>query len=145
MELFSQTCPENMIPIPAEENSKDWTCGCKEFYLFFPETNSCHEAYKQGPCPPENYLVLPPGEKVARCEKNPCLKDGLVFFEGSCASLYNPCGNSEKSLKLKEFDFKIRCSRSPVRATNIVTAPAKKCPKGTRRDSAGNCRRVVNG
>ena len=131
-----------MIPIPADENLTDWICECEESYLYFPTTNSCHEAYKQGPCPPENYLVLLPGEELAKCEKNPCLQDGLVFFEGSCVSLNNPCENSEikKYLRVDKSDFQLRCLE--VGFSPRVNAPPKECAKGSRRNSLGICKRI---
>ncbi|XP_033217238.1 uncharacterized protein LOC117173006 [Belonocnema kinseyi] len=137
-----KNCPENMIFIPSDENLNDWICHCEESDLYFPATNSCHEAYKRGPCPPENYLIFPPGEKWEKCEKNPCLQDGLVLFEGSCAPIKNPFGNYliKKLLRVHKFDLRSRFSRSTIKATNIVTAPVKPCPKGTRRDSSGICR-----
>lgn len=137
-----QTCPENMISYPLDENSTNWICDCLTSYLYFSGSNSCHEPYKRGPCPPENYLVLPPGEILARCEKNPCLEDGLVSFEGSCSRLNENCGQNEYNyLIVDQIDFKISCSTSVFHA--IITAPGKACPNGSRRSASGRCKRLL--
>ncbi|XP_033217239.1 uncharacterized protein LOC117173007 [Belonocnema kinseyi] len=137
-----QTCPENMISYALDENSTNWTCDCFASYLYFSKSDSCYEPYKQGPCPPENYLVLPPGEILARCEKNPCLEDGLVPFEGACSRLNEHCGLHEYNyLIVDQTDFKISCDLPVLHA--VITAPGKTCPNGSRRSATGMCRKVL--
>ena len=140
--VFSQTCPKNMILFLFDENSTNRICDCLNFYLYYSGSNSCHEPYRQGPCPPENYLVLPPGEILARCEKNPCLEDGLVPFEGSCLRLEEHCGHMEyNKLIVSYLDFRILCT-TPI-YPHIVDAPGKTCPIGSRRIATGLCKKIL--
>ncbi|XP_033218331.1 uncharacterized protein LOC117173798, partial [Belonocnema kinseyi] len=109
----NKECPENMSLYRADENSTSVFCDCIDKHLYFLETDSCHEAYKLGPCSPGKYLLLHPGDKLAKCEVNPCHEDGLVPFEGSCARLGGPCGTNdelEMTLRINRSDFEPHCS-----------------------------------
>ena len=135
----------NMALVPVDDdNSTNWICDCSiPSFLYFAEKNSCYLAYKQGPCPPEYYLILPPEENLAKCEKNPCLEDGLVPFKGTCALLFgkgSPCYFGF-SLVINPETFELTCS---VRKFNIINAPEIKCPRGTRRNTLGVCKKEFN-
>lgn len=89
-------CPENMLLYPGDGNISTWICDCRPRYLYFPNNNSCYEAYRQGPCSLEYYVVLPDQNVIPKCVKNPCLIDGLVFFNQNCyplKKLGGPCGS----------------------------------------------------
>ncbi|XP_033231924.1 uncharacterized protein LOC117182920 [Belonocnema kinseyi] len=108
-------------------------------------TDSCYEAYKQGPCPPGEYLVLSPGQDLAKCERNDCLVDGFIPFKGSCLQLYNSCGDVEytKFLYLG-LDFQLTCIEpSSGSSSGVINAPIKKCSKGSRRNALGICKLVL--
>lgn len=83
--------------------------------LFFEENNTCHQAYRQGPCSVGNYFILPPGEKYPRCEVNPCREDALVPFNGSCHHVYQtgtPCPDDSYELTVTKENFQLKCIRT---------------------------------
>ncbi|XP_051166657.1 uncharacterized protein LOC127284962 [Leptopilina boulardi] len=146
----SKSCSKNSILSSVDENETKWRCECKPGFLRDVKNNSCHEAYRQGPCPPEHFFILPPGEKEARCEKNPCLEDSLVPFEEGCYTLFNfgsPCSSSYYYLGIDENNFQLKCIYSSRyhsgghHAGGIITAPLKSCPPGSRRVIHG-CKHV---
>ena len=126
-----------------DQYSKEPFCDCYGGDLYFTETDSCHEAYLRGPCPPEHYLILPSGEAVAKCIKNICIEDGFVPYEGSCVELHTPCGKigSEKTVKVSYTDFQLVCIVNPNR---VINAPVKMCANGTRRNALGKCKLVFD-
>ena len=130
---------------PVHENSTELICDCSfPAFLYFEETKSCYPIYRKGPCPAGNYLVLPPGEDVATCEKNPCEKDGLVPFNGSCAPLFvrGPHCLLNGYLNVNPTNFEIICTFQRIQ--NIVNAPSKPCPPGSRRNSLSICKKTIS-
>ena len=132
-----------MIYYSIDEKSTQWICDCSLSYLYFSEDDSCYIPYRRGPCPAEHYLVLPPGKLLAKCEKNPCLEDNIVFFNGRCIRLYEKgtCGYSTSYVAVNMNTFELMCIFT--RTLNIIKAPAKVCPPGSRRTAAGICKRVL--
>lgn len=126
--------------VPANDNQTEWICGCNPGFLHDVKTNSCHEAYRQGPCPQEYFFVHPSGEKDAKCEKNICLDDRLVPFEDGCYPLYkfgSPCPKNHY-LGVDGKTSQLQCVLSiafPIfqHRDGIITAPIRACPPGTRR------------
>ncbi|XP_015120313.1 uncharacterized protein LOC107043356 [Diachasma alloeum] len=86
-------CPENMYLYPGSGSKSTWICDCKPGYLFFPLNNTCHAAYRRGPCKQGEYVTLAQREVVPKCEVNPCGEDGSVSFRGGCHPLNTrgPC------------------------------------------------------
>lgn len=62
-------------------------------FIYYPVTNKCYSAYRQGPCSAGQYLVLPPRKVIPECVQNPCRNDGKVPFRSSCHELdkTGPC------------------------------------------------------
>ncbi|XP_031843339.1 uncharacterized protein LOC116431696 [Nomia melanderi] len=137
-------CPENMLLYPGYGNRSTWICDCKPRFLYFPLNNSCHEAYRQGPCPPQNYVVLFKNESVPKCVENPCIEDGLVKYNNVCYPLRaigGPCGSDV--LSVNETTFELECEPANIVPFIIIDAPKRQCPTGTRRNSLGICRDVI--
>lgn len=146
----------------------NYSCKCKETFLFSKENVSCYKAYRQGPCAEGNYFVLPLEETEPKCIKNPCLDDGLVPYNGNCHHVYKtgtPCSDNFHELSVNINDFQLTCTRiteesklnqdiaSIVMQTSflkadslqpgIINPPTKACPPGTRRYFYG-CKRAFN-
>lgn len=139
---ISKSCPENTILVPTNKEETEYSCECKPGSLRDVKNNSCHEAFRQGTCPPKHFFILPSGEKEPRCENNPCLEDGLVPFEKGCHSLFKsgpPCSSSYYYLGIDEENFQLKCIYSGHKhhgghhGGGIINAPIKACPRGSRR------------
>lgn len=131
-----------MEPFPGLE-PKTWICDCIKPFIYYSETNSCYEAFFQEPCPENHYLVFPKGELNAKCEENPCHKDGFVPFNGKCVQLdtYGPhCLNDFTQLLVND-NYELYCG--VPKSYTIITAPPKACEKGNRRTSLGLCKKVL--
>lgn len=139
-------CPDaNMLLYPGDGMKDAWVCDCQEMFLYFPLNNSCHKAYRQGPCPLNHYVVLPENEAIPRCEANPCLEDGKVPYNGRCyyfQGIDSPC-EEDKVLDVNETTFQLDCVLKEVNTLSIIVAPRRKCPRGTRRNMLGICKKVV--
>lgn len=139
-------CPENMLVYPGTGNNIAWVCDCRPRFLYFPLNDSCHEAYRQGPCPAEHYVVLPKGESVPQCVRNPCLEDGLVQYNNTCyplRTLGGPCAPAGV-LGVNETTFKLECIPNEVVTFQIINMPLNPaCPPGSRRNQFGICRKPV--
>ncbi|XP_046750684.1 uncharacterized protein LOC124413920 [Diprion similis] len=138
-------CPENMLLYPGDGPGSAWECDCISGYLYFPINNSCYPAYRQGPCPLENYAVLPQGEVIPKCERNPCKQDGLVSYNNTCYELMKvggPCPPNEVII-VNETTFQLECVSTSVGPNIIIDAPLKLCPAGSRRNASGNCRKSI--
>lgn len=133
-----------MILYPIKDGENDTSiCDCIPRFLYFPSNDSCHEAYRQGPCPPENYVVLPEDEEIPRCVENPCLKDGMVPYNGTCYSLNTidgPCASQGAIIGVNETTFQLDCIQIVV--LTFIDVPSRTCPKGTRRSIQGECKKV---
>lgn len=136
------TCPKNMQLYSAYNNASITICDCRPKFLYFPSNDTCYEAYKQGPCPPHYYVVLPKGEVIPRCEKNPCLEDSVVRYNNTCYALRSigaPCGGI---LEVNETTFEIECVKTDVESHTIVNVPKRPCPAGSRRCKLGMCVKI---
>ncbi|XP_051166660.1 uncharacterized protein LOC127284964 [Leptopilina boulardi] len=137
---ISKFCTNNSHLISTSEDNTSYSCECNQRFLYLSKTDSCHMAYRQGPCSPGNYFVLPLGQNEPRCEKNPCHEDGLVPFEGGCHQVYKsgPHCPIPDLLTVDEITFQLQCtfetkSFGPLSAGGIINAPRKVCPLGSRR------------
>lgn len=138
-------CPKNMLLYPGPGNNSVWVCDCRPRFLYFPLNDSCHEAFKQGPCQPQNYVVLPKDEAVPRCVKNPCLEDGLVQYNNTCYPLRTiggPCA-PDGVLGVNEVTFQLECVPTDIAPFIIIQAPKRQCPVGTRRNALGICKKPI--
>jgi len=129
-------CPKNTL-YPVENEIDIWMCECKLGFMYFPLDDSCYEAYKQGPCPSKNYLVLPVNETLPRCVENPCLEDGIVPYNGACYPLQTigiPC-NPNYRLQVDITTFQLMGMRMyPSGAGGITDDFAtRNCPSGSHR------------
>ncbi|CAK9822621.1 hypothetical protein ANTRET_LOCUS1112 [Anthophora retusa] len=144
--LAPNDCPKNMLLYPGSGNKSTWICDCIPKFLYFPLNDSCHEAYKQGPCKPQYHVILPKNEVVPKCEKNPCLIDGEVKYNNTCyplRTLGGPCA-PDGILEVNETTFDVECVPSDVEPFIIIQAPKRQCPAGSRRNSLGICREVIH-
>jgi len=82
-------CNENEYFYPGDQNN-DWVCDCKPGHIYYPKTDRCYGAYRQGPCRPNEFLMIADGQYVPECIPNRCNKDGLVSFKNGCYSLDTP-------------------------------------------------------
>lgn len=139
-----EKCPENMLLYPGGGIKSAWVCDCRPRFLYFPLNNTCHEAYRQGPCNDGEYVILPVGEVVPKCVINPCREDGLVRYNGICYNLRmkgGPCG-PDGVLGVNGNTFQVQCIPIQIAPFIIIDAPttATPCPAGSRRNSLGICK-----
>lgn len=133
--------------MPTNAQHTHYFCECKKTYIYSKKRNTCHQAYKQGPCPAGSYYVLPQGQREPICESNPCLEDGLVPFEGGCHKVYvsgPPCATRSDKLTVTEKKFELKCVYQPpygMGGGGIINAPLKACPAGSRRVVTG-CKKI---
>lgn len=138
------SCPKNMLLYPGDGARNAWVCDCRPRFLYFPLNDSCHEAYRQGPCPAKNYVVLPEDEAVPRCVENPCLEDGVVPYNGTCyplKTLGGPCA-PDGIIGVNETTFQLECVPTNVAPFAIIDVPRRTCPPGSRRSTLGVCKKV---
>lgn len=134
-----------MLLYPGDGSTSSWICDCMPRFLYFPLNGTCHEAYRQGPCPAEHHVILPEGESVPKCVKNPCLDDSLVSYNNTCYALKTqggPCAPLGV-LIVNETNFQIECIPAKIAPFVIIQAPLLGCPLGSRRNRLGLCKRVV--
>ncbi|XP_035727175.1 uncharacterized protein LOC118443800 [Vespa mandarinia] len=137
-------CPNNMLLYPSGGNNVAWVCDCRPRFLYLPLNDSCYEAYRQGPCSPQHYLVLPEGEAIPQCVKNPCLEDGLVKYNNTCYALNTiggPCAPSV--IGVNETNFQLECISIDIAPFVIIKAPTRNCPPGSRRTTLGFCKTPI--
>lgn len=140
------SCPKDMLLYPGDSAKNAWVCDCRPRFLYFPLNNSCHEAYRQGPCPPNNYVVLPEDEAVPRCVENPCLEDGVVPYNDTCYPLKTiggPCA-PDGVIGVNETTFQLECVKTNIAPFIIIDVPTRTCPPGSRRSTLGVCKKVMN-
>lgn len=121
-----------------------WVCDCQPYYVYFPRNDSCHEAFRRGPCAERHYVYLPLNESLPRCVENPCVEDGVVPFKGDCYPLGLKDGPCEGGvLGVNETTFQLQCLSTDIAPFVIIDAPKRACPKGSRRNNLGICRLVI--
>lgn len=85
-------------------------------YLYYPNTNRCYGAHRQGPCANGQKLTLPTNRNIPECRQNFCREDGLVQLNRMCYKLNEPgpCENPELSnvLGIDTRTFALKCIRS---------------------------------
>nr|XP_034192641.1 uncharacterized protein LOC117609951 isoform X4 [Osmia lignaria]XP_034192642.1 uncharacterized protein LOC117609951 isoform X4 [Osmia lignaria] len=139
-------CPENMLLYPGDGNNSAWVCDCRPRFLYFPLSDRCYEAYRQGPCAPRNYVILPQNEAVPKCVNNPCLIDGLVPYNDTCYPLRTmggPCA-PDGVLGVNETTFELECIPTDLAPFIIIQVPKRpQCPAGSRRNALGMCREII--
>lgn len=135
-----------MVLLPESEDSMEMNCDCKSKFLYHRDSDSCHEAYKRGPCPSGHHFVLPTDEISAKCVKNPCNEDGLVYYHGSCHTLGQngpPCQDSSVLLDINEISFEVECKPTLLFDSRLnVHKNTNDCPRGSRRIYSGKCKHV---
>lgn len=74
-------------------------CDCKPGHIYYPKTDRCYSAYRQGPCLANEFLMIKVGQYIPECIPNRCNSDGLVTFKNSCHTLdkAGPCDLPELS------------------------------------------------
>ncbi|XP_068982612.1 uncharacterized protein [Bombus flavifrons] len=138
-------CPKGMLLYPGAGSKSTWVCDCRPRFLYFPLNDSCHEAYRQGPCAPQNYVVLPKDKVIPKCVKNPCLEDGLVQYNNTCYPLRTtggPCAPNGV-IGVNETTFDLECMSTDIAPFIIIDPPLRKCPVGSRRNTLGICRVIL--
>ncbi|XP_029671687.1 uncharacterized protein LOC115240592 isoform X2 [Formica exsecta] len=139
------SCPKNMLLYPGDGARNAWVCDCRPRFLYFPLNDSCHEAYRQGPCPSKNYVILPENEAVPRCVENPCLEDGVVPYNDTCyplKTLGGPCA-PDGIIGVNETTFQLECVSTNIAPFVIINIPPRRsCPPGSRRSTLGVCTKV---
>ncbi|KAG4068661.1 hypothetical protein HA402_002352 [Bradysia odoriphaga] len=96
--FLPQQCNENELFYPGDQKD-DWVCDCKPGHIYHPKTDRCYSPYRQGPCPANQFLMIPPGQYIPECLTNRCTPDGWVTFKNKCYLLNEagPCDLAELS------------------------------------------------
>ena len=137
-----------MMPYFDDSHSTNFICDCKPAHVYDHESDSCYKLYKQEFCPEHYYINLPENESNPICEKNVCLKSGLVQFKSACYALgsQEPCvtksGENGGFLIVNATNLKLECSYK-ILPYHIIKVPTKTCLRGSRRNILGICRRPV--
>lgn len=88
-------------------------------YIYYPLKGLCYAAYKRGPCPQHEYLILPPSSVIPLCQQNPCYHDNWVLFGHQCVELGKPgpCPVPELSNRIgvNETTLEIVCTKGYTR------------------------------
>ncbi|XP_034834246.2 uncharacterized protein [Maniola hyperantus] len=132
------TCPDNELYYPGDQTD-DWICDCRPGYLFHPDSDKCWLAYQRGPCPAEQYLVLPTDSMIPVCVPNPCKTDSMVEWNGQCHLLgSNVCGNKfpAEVLWINATTISVDCVKVYVNNRFSLDADFEStttCPPGCRR------------
>ncbi|XP_015120312.1 uncharacterized protein LOC107043355 [Diachasma alloeum] len=136
-------CPPHMDRYPDPSNKTSWICDCVRGYLYFPLKESCYQPYRRGPCKPSEYLTLPKGQILSKCEGNPCKEDGLVPFRNGCHPLLvkeGPCEDDD-ILGVNETTFHLECMPVDLSPFHVIDpGEGDGCPAGSRRTAQGICR-----
>lgn len=70
--------------------------------IYYPESDACFPAFRQGPCAAGEFLVLGNNAIVPECIRNDCQADGQVKIQNVCYELgkAGPCPNAQLSYVL---------------------------------------------
>lgn len=128
--------------------------------LYYPETDACYPAYRQGPCEPGQILVLYKERIIPECVRNPCNRDGHFMVRNGCYQFGNtthegnPCPYKEATfvLGVNPTTLMVDCVKLSVQLdtriadTEVEQAPpeyhielAEKCGRGSRLSIQGKC------
>uniref|UniRef100_A0A034V0U3 DUF4789 domain-containing protein n=1 Tax=Bactrocera dorsalis TaxID=27457 RepID=A0A034V0U3_BACDO len=94
-------CKSNELLYPGD-HADDWICDCAPGALYYPDSDSCHPAFRRGPCEAEHMLILARNAVLPQCIKNDCKVDGLVKINNVCYQIGGsaPCPNAQLSYVL---------------------------------------------
>lgn len=130
--------------------------------IYYPETDACYPAYRQGPCKVGEMLVLYKEKSIPECVQNPCHQDGHFLIHNKCYRFGNnkesdnPCPNKEltyvlgvnpKTLMVDcvqlsmqlETRFSDTDDVEPVAPADYFIELAEKCLRGSRLSTQGRC------
>ncbi|XP_061400987.1 uncharacterized protein LOC133336723 [Musca vetustissima] len=82
-------CKAHELLYPGDQKD-DWVCDCAPAALYYPESDGCFPAFRQGPCPPNQILVLGNNNIIPECIPNACQVDGQIQIQKVCYELGKP-------------------------------------------------------
>ncbi|XP_049877748.1 uncharacterized protein LOC126374983 [Pectinophora gossypiella] len=139
------TCPLNELYYPGDQKD-DWICDCRPAFVYHPPTDQCWPAFQRGPCPQNEYLVLPSNSAVPVCVKNPCVIDGYVTYNNNCERIGStkPCEHmlpNVAAVGVNATTLVVSCVRLNFesRLLDLPKIPDLICPPGCRRSVSGKC------
>ncbi|KAH8243079.1 hypothetical protein KR032_004324 [Drosophila birchii] len=155
-------CPKYQLLYPGDQQQQnDWVCDCAPATLYYPETDACYPAYRQGPCESGQILVLYKERIIPECVRNPCGQDGHFMVRNSCYQFgntkheENPCPYKEATfvLGVNPTTLMVDCVKLSVQLDTRIAdteeqpvAPpeyhidlAEKCGRGSRLSIQGKC------
>ncbi|BFF92757.1 uncharacterized protein DMAD_10742 [Drosophila madeirensis] len=151
-------CPRHQLLYPGDQQL-DWVCDCAPATLYYPETDACYPAYRQGPCELGQMLVLYKEKIIPECVRNPCNTDGHFMIRDTCYEFGNtkhegnPCPFKEYTyvLGVNPINLMVDCVKLSVQLETRISldeaAPppeyhielAAKCSRGSRLLAQGKC------
>lgn len=158
-------CARYQLLYPGDQLN-DWICDCAPAALYYPETDACYPAYRQGPCKAGEMLVLYKDKVIPECVNNPCQQDGHFKIQNKCFEFGNN-NNSNNPCPLKEYTYvlgvnpktlmvdcvqlsmQLETRISFAEPTAAVAPPdyhidlAEKCLRGSRLSAQGRCTPVA--
>ncbi|XP_060648322.1 uncharacterized protein LOC133837353 [Drosophila sulfurigaster albostrigata] len=96
-------CSRYQLLYPGDQQN-DWICDCAPAALYYPETDACYPAYRQGPCKVGEILVLYKEKVIPECVNNPCQQDGHFMIRDKCYEFGNS-NHSSNPCPFKEYTF----------------------------------------
>lgn len=120
-------------------------------FVYYPQKDDCFQVYRQGPCNPGQYLVLPEKKVIPECVQNPCRKDGEVLFNNNCEKLYttSPCQSTvaenlkSSVLDINETTLELQCIPASSVELTLIKVKFNNCQPGSKRVSEGQCRNII--
>ncbi|KAH8271354.1 hypothetical protein KR018_007458 [Drosophila ironensis] len=151
-------CPKHQLLYPGDQQQQnDWVCDCAPATLYYPETDACYPAYRQGPCETGQMLVLYKEKIIPECVRNPCARDNYFMIRDTCYEFgntnENPCPYKEATyvLGVNPMNLMVDCVKLSVHLDSRISddseAPppeyhielAEKCARGSRLLVQGKC------
>ncbi|GLV32535.1 fuseless [Carabus blaptoides fortunei] len=132
-------CPENQLYYPGDQ-VKDWVCDCAPSFVYYPPKDKCYHVYKQGPCNPNEYLILKKSDIIPKCVQNPCANDTMVLFNGKCQKLHTangcpPLHLGGGTLEVNATSLQLECVPSNAAELSIIVVPNANCAPGSKRSA----------
>nr|XP_014099662.2 uncharacterized protein LOC106624452 [Bactrocera oleae] len=150
-------CKSNELLYPGDHDD-DWICDCAPAALYYPDSDSCHSAFRRGPCEAEYMLVLAPNAVLPQCIKNTCKVDGLVKINNVCYEIGSsgPCQNAHLSyvLGVNTTTLLLDCIKLSISVRTRVSllgddepdydlSKVDLCARGSQRSIEGTCTHSV--